>query len=96
METDNSNIDIITLEEFAERMGVGESTVWKWIKTGKLVPGIHFIKLGRIIRFEWGPKLITKLHDISSQPEPLIEKVEIEPIKNPRRNRYGRKINFDI
>jgi hypothetical protein len=60
------------------------------------VPGVHFIKLDRIIRFEWGPELIRNLHEISSQPEPPTEEVvEIEHIINPKRLRYG-KINFDI
>lgn len=97
MGSDITSIEIITLEVFAERMHVGETTVWKWIRTGKLVPGVHFIKLDRIIRFEWGPELIKKLHEISAPPvlpDKYQEELELKPIKNTRR--YGRKINFNI
>ena len=55
------SIEIIGLEEFAKRMGVARTTVFEWIKKGKLLPGRHFIKIGRVIRFEWGPDLMRKL-----------------------------------
>jgi len=58
-------IEIISLEEFAKRMGVARTTVFEWIKRGKLLPGRHFMKIGRVIRFEWGPDLLKKLYEDS-------------------------------
>jgi predicted DNA-binding transcriptional regulator AlpA len=61
-------IEIISLEEFAKRMGVARTTVFEWVKRGKLLPGRHFIKIGRVIRFEWGPDLLKKLYEDSDAP----------------------------
>lgn len=59
----SQSIDIITLETFAERMGVSPTTVHKWIRIGRLKPGRHFIQIDRVIRFSWGPELIQRLHE---------------------------------
>jgi len=60
---EHQGIDIIDLATFAERMGVAETTAWKWIRNGKLKPGRHFIQIDRIIRFSWGQELINRLHE---------------------------------
>lgn len=57
--------ELITVEDFAKRMKVGRTTVFEWIKNGRLLPGRHFIKIGRIIRFQWGQDLLRKLHEES-------------------------------
>ena len=47
------NSEIVTVEEFAERMKVSRTTVFAWIKTGSLKEGVHYIRLGRILRLCW-------------------------------------------
>jgi hypothetical protein len=42
-------------------MKVSRSTVFEWIKTGQLEAGRHFIRVGRTIRFPWGPELLQAL-----------------------------------
>lgn len=37
----------LTVDELAERLRVNQSTVWRWIKAGKISP-VH--KLGRLVR----------------------------------------------
>ncbi len=59
--------ELIKLEEFAKRINVGRTTVFQWIKEGRLLPGRHFIKIGRVVRFEWGPDLLRKLHEDSDR-----------------------------
>lgn len=59
--TEQHAIEIIDLATFAGRMQVAETTVWKWIRSGKLKPGRHFIKFDRVIRFAWGAELIDRL-----------------------------------
>jgi hypothetical protein len=67
---DHQAIEIIELATFAERMKVAETTVWKWIRNGRLRPGRHFIQIDRVIRFAWGAELIYRLHeDCLSSPE---------------------------
>lgn len=56
-----SPIEMLTVEEFAKRMKVCRTTVFQWIKEGVLVQGEHYIRLGRVIRFPWGPELIQAL-----------------------------------
>ena len=73
--------ELINLEEFAKRMNVGRTTVFQWIKEGKLLPGRHFIKIGKVIRFEWGPELLKKLHE-DSNPIP-----GTAPASKPQRSR---------
>jgi predicted DNA-binding transcriptional regulator AlpA len=41
----------LKLSEFAQRAQIGESTVFQWIKEEKLREGIHYVRLGRALRF---------------------------------------------
>lgn len=52
--------ELLTIEEFAERMKIGRTTVFKWIQDGSLVPGKHFLKIGRVCRFHW-PRILHTL-----------------------------------
>ncbi|MGA2227014.1 MAG: DNA-binding protein [Syntrophobacteraceae bacterium] len=77
-------IEIISLEEFAKRMGVARTTVFEWIKRGKLLPGRHFIKMGRVIRFEWGPDLLKKLYEDSDAATVTSPNVKPQPTRSSR------------
>lgn len=45
--------DLLTVEEFADKLKVSRSTVFGWLKAGQLQEGKHFFRIGRIIRFVW-------------------------------------------
>lgn len=85
------SVEILTLEEFAEKMKVGETTVWKWIRSGKLRAGRHYIQIERVIRFHWCRELVERLHEDCA--EALGEE---EPITPRKRHKFGKRINFDI
>jgi len=53
MTTCLSNADLLTVEEFADKLKVSRSTVFGWLKSGQLQEGRHFFRIGRIIRFVW-------------------------------------------
>jgi hypothetical protein len=57
--------EMLTVAQFAARMQVGETTVWSWIKTGRLEQGKHFIRIEKVIRFPWRQELIEKLMEDS-------------------------------
>ena len=57
--------NLISISEFAAKIGAGRSTIYEWIKKGRLLPGRHFLKIGKKTRFEWGANLIGKLHEDS-------------------------------
>ena len=58
-------LELITVEEFAKRMKISRTTVFDWIRKGRLKAGRHYIKVGRVIRFEWGPELLQRLREDS-------------------------------
>lgn len=42
----------VNVDEYRQLLGVGRSTVFQWIKEGKLVEGVHYVRMGkRVLRF---------------------------------------------
>jgi len=58
-------MELLTVEEFAQRMKISRTTVFDWIRKGALKAGRHYLKIGRVIRFEWGPELVQRLREDS-------------------------------
>ena len=54
------------VEEYAESFRVCRTTVFEWLRNGKLKPGVHYIKIGRCLRFVWDPATIKELNDINT------------------------------
>ena len=78
-------MELLTVEEFAERMKISRTTVFDWIRKGTLKSGRHFMKIGRVIRFEWGPELLQKLR------EDCTERQE-KPLDHPMPRHSGLKL----
>lgn len=55
---ETTSIDLLTVEEFAERLKISRSTVFGWLKAGLLQEGKHYFRIGRIIRFVWDAGLL--------------------------------------
>ena len=86
---------LLTTNEFADRLKVSRTTVFKWIKDGTLMPGRHFIRVGRIVRFLWEPDLIREIHQDS-----FLQSVSIEQQSDrfaEERTRSGKRsvLNLD-
>lgn len=62
--------DMLTVEQFADRMQISRATVFNLMGEEVLLPGIHFIRLGRTIRFPWSPQLIANLLQASAAKPP--------------------------
>ena len=58
-----SHFELLTIEEYASRLQVGRTTIFKWKESGKLLPQQHFIQKGRIIRYVWDIETIRSLHE---------------------------------
>jgi excisionase family DNA binding protein len=69
MATILSNIDLLTVEEFAKRFRVGRSTVFDWIASGKMVAGVHYFKIGKTIRIPWTLEFLASLSKDSENKE---------------------------
>lgn len=61
--------EILTLMEFAERLKVGRSTVFEWLRQGVFLPGKHFIKVGRVLRFIWSDDIVATLAEATERPQ---------------------------
>jgi len=69
----NSNVlaspaEILTVEQFAEKMQVSRTTVFGWLKSGVLQEGVHYFRVGRILRLCWQKGLF-----FNSQQRPVSE-----------------------
>jgi len=51
--TSHSEYELLTVEQFAERLQVSRTTVFGWLKNGALREEIHYFRLGRVLRFYW-------------------------------------------
>lgn len=79
-------VEMLSIEAFANRMGVNRTTIYDWLKSGHLRAGRHFIRLGGTVRFPWGPELCNRLMEDSVEPQPKPETKESEPEKEPLRH----------
>lgn len=62
--------EILTPEEFARRLKIGRSTLFDWMNKGILVPGKHYFKVGRILRFVWSDEVVASLlESLSMSPK---------------------------
>ncbi len=61
------NIELLTAEEYADRFRVCRTTIFEWKKQGKLIPGRHFIMVGRVLRFLWSIDVIRDLHNVNGK-----------------------------
>ena len=59
--TSHSEIELLTVEEFAQRLTMSRTTVFEWLKSGNLVQGKHYFKVGRILRFVWDKTLLLSI-----------------------------------
>lgn len=74
---------LLTIEEFATKMGISRSTVYGWLAEGKLVVGHHVVRIGRVVRIIWNDDLISHLLAISAEDGE-------EPEQRPRLKRNGK------
>lgn len=69
--TNDIDIGMLGIGEFAIRMGVCSNTVRNWIADGKLIEGIHYLHHGRIYRFPWSREFVDRLmQSLVTNPPP--------------------------
>lgn len=84
--------EMITVEEFAERMNISRSTAYSWLSHGRLTTGRHVIRIGGIVRILWNDDLLSHLLAISAEKSVVIERPMLKRDGKGGRNR----IAFDI
>lgn len=63
MKNEQAPFEILFLNEFADRLKIGKSTVHDWKKKGILKAGKHYIKQGGVLRFFWEKNLLLSLSE---------------------------------
>lgn len=75
--TDSPGFEILLVDEYAERLKVGKSTIFYWKEKGILKPGRHYFQTGKVLRFIWALNLIMEIHCMP-KPEPEEEPEKIK------------------
>ncbi|OEU72824.1 MAG: hypothetical protein BA869_08415 [Desulfuromonadales bacterium C00003107] len=93
--TSNHNFELIVVDEFAKRMGVGRTTVFKWKDENIVVQGEHYFSIGKVLRFLWSKETIVSL---VKRNTPI--KQDLAPPIVPRylqkKSQQGSRINLDL
>lgn len=66
-----SDPELLTVEQFADRLQVSRATVFAWMQKKILIQGRHFLRLGRVLRFPWSEELVSSLLELSARTLPL-------------------------
>lgn len=61
-----STPELLTVEQFAQRLQVSRATVFAWVHKGVLAAGKHYLKIGRVLRFLWSAELLETINQASS------------------------------
>ena len=73
--------ELLTVEQFAERMQVSRTTVFSWLKNGVLQETVHYFRVGRILRLCWREGLF-----LTSQQRPISEDEGLPQTTLPKRS----------
>lgn len=83
--------EVLTVEQFAERLKVSRATLFNWMQRNILVAGRHYLKQGRVLRFLWSTELIMELVASSEAPK---ERRPVTPVL-PRSQKQSNPINWE-
>jgi len=71
MSLPDTTSELLTVDEFAKQLKVSRTTVFSWLKTGEIQEGVHFIRIGRVLRFRLQLELlfVKKPHSRTKQKQ---------------------------
>lgn len=81
--------DLLTVEQFADKLQVSRATVFAWMQKNILKQGLHFFRIGRVLRFVWNADAIQGLLHIA-QPVAVVDSPTL-----PAPKRRTTTINWD-
>lgn len=85
--------ELLTVEQFAQRLQVSRATVFAWMQKQILVQGRHFLKFGRVLRFSWSDDLVACLLHDSAQVVPVAPP-PLSPVAVSRK-KTGSSLNWE-
>jgi hypothetical protein len=65
--------EVLTPEQYADRLQIGRSTLFSWLAQGVLIEGEHYFRVGRILRFIWNCDVLIKISSSqhTERPRPV-------------------------
>jgi hypothetical protein len=91
--TTGNLVEVITPEEFIQRLGIARSTLYLWKSKGWLIERRHFLKIGKTVLYYWSNELLLDLHDNSNRTSSL-DKAKIKS-KVSQIKRSKDRVNWD-
>lgn len=89
--------EVLLLEEFAQRLKVGRSTIFDWKKDGTLKPGRHYFQNGRVVRFIWARDVILEINNITAKaPKNKSEKKSAAEPDEQKPSTEKRKVGINL
>ena len=92
-ETNSPAFEFLLIDEFAERLKVGRSTIFDWKKKGILKAGQHYIQQGRVLRFFWAKDVLLNLNE-NIDPSPKNEQKAEAHL--PKEKSVPRKVGINL
>ncbi|QEM68915.1 helix-turn-helix domain-containing protein [Geobacter sp. FeAm09] len=80
--------EMLTVEQFSQRLQVSRATVFVWIQKNILCQGKHYFKIGRVLRILWTKEL---LESLSQAPGHATRELE----SAPRQKKSSGPLNWD-
>lgn len=90
--------EILTADEFAQRLKIGRSSLFEWMRKGVLIPGKHYFKVGRVLRFVWSDEAIMNLLELSAESDDggaVCPSAPASVVSSKRGSKRGIAINWD-
>ena len=84
---------MVSIEQFAERLKIGRSTAYNWLAEGRLISGLHVIRLGRVVRILWNDDLVSHLLMISDRGPEKVVRPKLQ--RNGKGGRNSVAVDFD-
>ncbi len=89
------HFEVLTVDEFAERMKVCRTTIFQWMKDSILIQGEHFFKHKRVLLFLWCKEIIISFIKRCSPEEDNTETAIIHK-SNKVQNIKGSMVNWEL
>lgn len=84
-EQEERTAELLTVDQFAEKLQVSRATVFGWMQRDILIQGKHFFRLGRVLRFPWSTERVDALLQTSAQQLPPQPSPSLSPVVASRK-----------
>lgn len=82
----SDSFEVITTKEVLGRLRISRAKLFELKRNGNLIPGRHFFKNGRTLRFVWSHELIEAIHE---------NPADASAPKNPQYKKYPKRTSFE-